>query len=215
MKGLLKGNKALCCAAFVATTLVLLAASMSAQSSCQSGQSTIQNPGNNNTLPSDYTVVAATTGSSCEITAMRLYVDSVHTAHGSLPGGFSCTYTFSAAYHNLAAVSWNDEGYAFTSPVTLIFVAPKEKTVYITSPAASQTVNSTVMRAYVDSLHVYDADYPLNAAISFKKIFIVGKALSCGHSLGQCRRLHRGLRMRYGQMRIRRQMRWAASSWST
>jgi hypothetical protein len=86
-------------------------------------------------------------------------------------------------------VAWNKDGYAFTSPAVPIFVAPYDKTVYITSPLANRTVNSTVtitararwdnlmishMRAFVDNQDVYDASDPANAAISFQKVFPAG-----------------------------------------
>ena len=177
----------------VAAILAFLPLNAAAQNSCQTGQSSIGEPTDHYTIPTTYTVVAsASTGGGCDITALRLYVDNkgVYTTYVNAPSaGFSKSITFAQGYHNLVVVAWNNDGYAFTSPPTTIFAAPTDKTVYITSPTANQTVNTTVtvaararwdnifvthMRAYVDNVDVYDADNPQYAAISFQKVFLAG-----------------------------------------
>jgi hypothetical protein len=184
------------CMGWIAPFFAVLALSVGvwAQSGCQSGNSNISYPGNNNTISTTYTVVAsASTGGNCIITAMRLYVDnkSVYTVSVSAQNvGFSHSTTFSPGFHNLVVVSWNNEGYAFTSPGTMIYAAPYDQTVYITSPAANATLTSTTvtfaararwdnqnvshMRAYIDNKDVYDAVYPLYAAIQFQKVVTPG-----------------------------------------
>lgn len=180
--------------ALLMAILTVPSALLSAQSSCQSGESDISSPVNNYTIPATLLVqAAASTGGGCDITALRLYVDhvGVYTAPegGSPSAGFQKSTTFTQGYHRLVVVAWNNEGYAFSSPSVTIFAAPKDATVYITSPSSTQSVSGTVtiaararwdnnfiqaMRAYVDNQAVYTADHPTYGAISFQKVFSPG-----------------------------------------
>lgn len=138
MKGLALGQRPRTFFLILIGIIVLLPSVLQAQSSCQTGNSSISSPGNNNVIPTTYTVVAqATTGGSCDITDLRLYVDnvSVYNVKVAAPSaGFSKPITFTQGYHRLVVVAWNNQGYAFASPATEIFAAATNQKVYITSP---------------------------------------------------------------------------------
>lgn len=171
------------------------AQAQSGTGTCKSGQANITSPGAGITIPSTATVTAsASSGGSCDITVMRLYVDYQRyftlTTGGSPSGEFSLPTTFGPGYHLLTVVAWDNAGDTFVSPGIEVYVAPVNQTVYITIPGANQNFTNTLniaararwdgvsithMRAYVDGQDMYDADNPANAAIDFRAAFTPGK----------------------------------------
>jgi hypothetical protein len=186
--------------AFTAMVLGCSAIPAMAQTGCQSVSAGIQRPyASGFTIPSTFDVsVNGYSGGPCWVTRIRLYVDNQPYAlsreYPPAPNAVQdaeFNVTLPQGYHNLVAVTYNNAGYAAASSVNQVFVAPKDKTIYITAPASNATVGSPTvigargrwdgptyyysqiqhMRVYVDNVDVYDTNLP---QLMFQKSFAPG-----------------------------------------
>lgn len=170
----------------VLTSMAAAAQTAATSNPCATGSASL--PGQSGgTFGSPFDVLMkASTGSGCNLTELRLYVDNKTyqsiAVNQTGAGGYDFKpINLSDGYHTFVGVAWNRDGYAFVTNALTEFVGNENQTVYIVSPADNaRLTNSTVhfdihtrwdipgqtnygtqvthVRVYVDNKDIYDTN---------------------------------------------------------